>query len=120
MLAGLGLLALAAVSPAAQLLGTLVTVNNTTSNSTAVAIGTISVPPQVLAVQTGGLTATNALTITAQVSMDGTNYTSIGTFRMSTTNATTQTWNTGYSNQTLYFRISATTTNNVEVGVTLQ
>ena len=108
------------LAPAEQLLGTLITVNNTTSNSTAVSVGTITVPPQSITVQTAGLTATNALVINSQVSLDGTNFVNIKSYYMTSTNAGSETFNTGYTNQTIYFRVSATTTNSVNLSVTRQ
>lgn len=106
---------------ATSLLGSLVPVNSTTSNSVGVAVATITVPPQSMSIQNGGLvTGTNHLVCNAQISLDGTNYATIGVYRPTSTNAATDSFVTGYTNQTIYFRMQAVTTTNVNVGITLQ
>lgn len=119
LLALIGMFAVSAKSE--QLLGSLIAVNNATSNSAPASIGSITVPSQVLDVQTTGIPGgTNGLSVITSVSLDGTNFVSLHTLKMSTTNATTQAFNTGSTNVTLYFRVSAVTTTNVTLGITRQ
>jgi len=116
------LLAAFAVSSnaATTLLGTLVTVDNTTSNSTSVAVTSVTVPAQSLLVSHTLLTNTTSLTGYAQVSLDGTNFVDVATYTPSTTAAGTEAVTMAATNITVYLRFSAVTTNNVGVGVVLQ
>ena len=109
------------VRAATTLLGSLITVNNTTSNSTAVAIGSFTVPPQQLLVQNGGVvTGTNTFTANFQISLDQANWVTIKSYNPTVTNAATDSVTVPATNQTIYFRFQAVTTTNVQVGATLQ
>jgi len=99
-------------------LGTLATVNNTTSNSTGLAISTLSGSGSIY-VQNGGLTATNALRVNVQLSVDNTNFVTVATYWPAATNATTELYYPSFSTP-LYLRTQAVTTNNVTVGVVYQ
>lgn len=101
-------------------LGSMVTVNNTTSNSTALAVGTLSVPEGRFLIQNGGLTATNALRVNVQISIDNTNFLTVATYWPSVTNAATDVYMPSYSAQTVYIRAQAVTTNSVQVGTSYQ
>jgi hypothetical protein len=101
-------------------LGTLITVNNTTSNSAALAAGSFSMPSGVFLIQNAGLTATNALRVNIQVSVDNTNFVTVATYWPGATNATTERYSPSYSAQTIYLRAQAVTTNSVSVGLSYQ
>ena len=97
-------------------IGALATVNNTTTNSTALAVGTFNMPVGTFLIQNGGLSSTNALLVNVQVSVDGTNFLTVATYRPTVTNAVTDTYVPSYSAQTIYIRAQAITTNSVQVG----
>lgn len=101
-------------------LGTLITVDNTTSNSASLAAGSFSMPSGYFLIQNGGLTATNALRVNVQVSVDNTNFLTVATYYPSVTNAATDRYSPAYSAQTIYMRVQAVTTNSVEVGTSYQ
>lgn len=101
-------------------LGTLITVNNTTSNSAALAAGSFSMPAGAFLIQNAGLTATNALRVNLQVSVDNTNFVTVATYWPAATNATTERYSPSYSAQTIYLRAQAVTTNSVSVGLSYQ
>jgi hypothetical protein len=102
------------------LIGSLLTVNNTTTNSASVTLTeTAAVSAHTLFVQTAGMSNTNALSIAGQVSLDNTNWLTISTFVPAATNAGTVTWSTLATNMLLYGRVVVTTTNSVQLGVTL-
>jgi hypothetical protein len=100
------------------LMGSLVTVNNATSNTVSVAVGTFTLPYGTVYIQNGGLTATNALQVNIQASMDNTNFVTVATYWPSRTNATTETFVPSYGVQTIYLRGQVITTNSVQVGGT--
>ena len=114
------LIAAAAQADSYMFMGSLVTVNNATSNSTALAVGTFSVPQGRFYIQNGGLTATNALRVNVQVSVDNTNFVTVATYWPSVTNAVTDSFSPAYSPQTIYLRAQAVTTNSVQVGENYQ
>ena len=98
--------------------GSLSTVNNTTLNGTSGIAGTITLPGGYYLVQNNGLTATNALLGNLQVSTDNTNFTTIGTYNPSVTNAATdRVFMPSSSSITVYYRMQIVTTNSVQVGV---
>ena len=99
-------------------LGSLVPVNNTTSNSASLLIGTFNMPAGTFLIQNGGLTATNALRVNVQLSVDNTNWLTVSTYWPSATNATTETYIPSYAAQSIYIRAQAVTTNSVNVGGT--
>lgn len=107
----------AAYAAPVTLIGSLVNVNNATSNS---APTTITYNPALsqFNIQNGGLTATNALVVNIQISIDQTNYVTIATYRPSATNATTETFYPGSTPVTVYMRAQAVTTNSVNLGGT--
>lgn len=98
------------------LVGNLVTVNNTTSNSTPISL---TVPTYVgpYSITHGALSRTNDLPTQIQLSLDGTNYTTLVTRYPTTTNANaTDSYGATTANLTVYLRASITTTNSVTVG----
>lgn len=101
-------------------LGTLVTVDNTTSNSVGFAAGSCRLPAGSFLVQNGGLTETNALVVNIQASIDNTNWLTVATYYPAATNATTEVYAPSYSAQTIYLRAQAVTTNSVDVGLSYQ
>ena len=114
-------LACAFTAPAAQtqLFGTLttVTVNNTSSNSPAISLVLSQNPSGYIQVTHGALTNLTSLTMTGQLSLDGTNFvTATAVWTPTTTAATTENWTPSWTLPPLYFRSVATTTNNVNVG----
>ena len=98
------------------LVGSLSTVNNTTYYTAAYNIGNAFVPSGTFLFSDGGTTATNALSITIQVSFDQTNFTSVGTWYPPVTNAGTWPYTPFPTNMPIYMRGVVTTTNSVQVG----
>lgn len=98
------------------LVGSMATVNNTTSNTAAIAMGTLNYPGGTFYIQNAGLTATGALVINIQASLDNTNFLTIATYHPAATNATTELFSPSYSVQTIYMRAQVITTNSVSVG----
>lgn len=98
--------------------GSLITVNNTTTNSPGVQLGAYPTVPMTVYVTNTGLTATTALTANWQVSIDNTNFLTVATFNPPATNAGTYTWNIAATNQPIYSRFQLVTTNSVTVGLT--
>jgi len=96
------------------LFGTPETINGT-SNSAPVAVGTVFYPRGTFLVQHGSLGSTNALTLYAQVSLDGTNFLTISTWRPTNTSAATETFTLGYGSVTNHLRVQVVTTNAVTV-----
>jgi hypothetical protein len=88
-----------------------------TSNSTVIALGTVNITPHTLLVQNGGLATTNALTVEAQYSFDGTNFATLATYQPSATNAAVGSYTPSLGAKTVYFRARITTTNSVNVGI---
>ena len=112
---------LSAFAGSSILVGSMATINNTTSNSVSVAAGTLTLPGGYFLIQNGGLTATNALVVNAQFSTDNTNFTTVATYYPTATNATTDKFFVSSAGlQTVYFRLSVVTTNSVQVGATFQ
>lgn len=100
-----------------SIMGTLATVNNTSSNTTAVVSGTVTLPRGTFSVSNGGLTATNACAVIEQVSVDGLNWTSVRTNYFTATNAATQAFAGGnVAALSVSTRLLFTTTNSVNVG----
>lgn len=112
-----GIVSIAALGGDTLLLGTLVTVNGTTNTST-IAVGGVTYPGGWYTIQHGGITATGALTLTAQMSFDQTNYYSVATWTPAVTNAGTYTWLPSFGTQAVYMRVQAVTTNEVSLGST--
>jgi hypothetical protein len=105
-------------APAAPVLiiGSLVTVNNTTAYSSTNACFTYSPTLQQFTIPHGALTATNALVLNIQVSTDQVNFTNAFTWYPTTTNAATEYIYAGAVPVTNYFRVQCVTTNSVQVG----
>ena len=101
------------------LLGSPVTVNGTT-NSSAATIAYAGVPQGTFYIYNGGLASTNALVAYRQVSIDGSNYVTIATYRPTATNTVTDTFGSDPTNMPIYSRVQIVTTNSVSVGVTIQ
>lgn len=100
-------------------IGDLVTVNNTTNNTAAISLGTYSPFRPVFYVQNAGLTATNALRVNVQLSIDATNWLTLATYWPAATNATNEAFSPTLS-PTFYLRSQVITTNSVQVGATLR
>lgn len=99
------------------LIGSLVTVNNSTSNSPVVQALGNTTASQTLTITHGALTATNAFYIAGQFTVDQTNYfTSPVVWYPYYTNATTEYIPANYFTFTPYFRAQVTSTNSVQVG----
>jgi hypothetical protein len=60
---------------------------------------------------------TNALSVEAQYSFDGTNFATLATYRPTATNAATASYSPASAAKTVYLRARITTTNAVTVGV---
>jgi hypothetical protein len=98
------------------IIGSLVTVNNTTAYSSTNACFTYNPTLQQFTIQHGALTATNALVLNIQVSTDAVNFTNSLTWYPTTTNAATEYIYAGAVPVTNYFRVQCVTTNSVQVG----
>ena len=114
----LAFLLCAAVIQAAPVLiiGSLVTVNNTTAYSSTNASFSYNPTLQQFTISHGALTATNALVLNIQSSVDQTNFVSSYVWYPTTTNAATEYIYAGSVPVTNYFRVQCTTTNSVQVG----
>lgn len=99
------------------LIGSLTTVNNTTANSASSQIGSFLASPGTFSITNNGLSATSALTVNLQWSIDNSNWTNVATFNPPSTNAATYQWAPQVSAQPFWQRIQVVTTNNVQVGV---
>ena len=112
------LLCLAAPATAAPviLVGNLVTVDTTTSNSAPISLTSPTyIAP--FSITHGALATTNNLPTKIQLSLDGTNYITLRTVYPTTTNASaTDSYVAQTTNLTVYLRASITTTNLVTVG----
>ena len=98
------------------IIGSLVTVNNTTAYSSTNACFTYNPTLQQFTIQHGALTATNALVLNIQCTVDQTNFVTAFTWYPSTTNAATEYIYAGAVPVTNYFRVQCVTTNSVQVG----
>lgn len=101
-----------------MIFGSLVTVNNTTSNSPATSALAYNPALNQFTITHGSLTATSALQVNFQATLDQTNYVTVGTWYPQYTNATTETVNANQYFITNYVRGQAITTNSVQVGGT--
>jgi hypothetical protein len=100
--------------------GNLAVVNNTTSNLVSQSIGRLSFSPGTSYIQHVGLANTNDQLYTWQISLDQTNYFTIGTWRPTATNSGTESAIPVLSNATYYGRITLTTTNSTQGGGSFQ
>jgi hypothetical protein len=99
--------------------GSLIQVNNTTSNLTSQTVGSFAIPPGTWNLTHGGLnTGTNALASNLQISIDNTNFITVATLYPTATNAGTYALQPTYGLQPLYFRVQFVTTSNVYAGGT--
>jgi hypothetical protein len=112
-----GMLTVAAIGGDTLLLGTLIPVDGTT-NTTAIAAGGVSYPGGWFTIQHGGITATSAVTLTAQMSFDQTNYFNVAVWTPPLTNAGSYSWLPSFGTQAVYLRVQAVTTNEVSLGGT--
>jgi hypothetical protein len=110
--------ALSSEAAPVTLIGTLVTVNNTTSNSTAISVSPHPVYLSNFGFANNGLTDTNALQMNVQLSLDGTNFVTISSWKSSVTNAGAYGYTVTPTNWPVYMRVQSVTTNNVSVGAT--
>jgi len=114
------LLAMFATVRATPLLvaGTLITVNNTTSNTAPFVALNFNASSQNFSVAHGSLTATNAFWITGQFTLDQTNYVAGGVWYPSLTNATTEYIPATFFTFTPYMRLATTSTNSITYSAT--
>lgn len=77
---------------------------------------TLTLNPQTYFIANAGLASTNALLGQLQITVDGTNWTTVATYRPAATNATTETWTPALSGLTPTLRVVLTTTNAVTAG----
>lgn len=100
-----------------MMVGSLVTVNNTSTNSLVTAALQYNPTLQQFMITHGALTSTNALAINIFVNTTGTtNGVQVGTWYPSSTNATTEYINANTFSITNYVWVQAVTTNSVQVG----
>ena len=97
------------------ILGSMTTVNGTT-NTAGTLIGSVYPPRGTFSIQNGGLSSTNELTVNVQLSIDGTNYFTVGTYIPSATNATTEAYTPTFTGVSIYMRAQVVTTGAVQVG----
>lgn len=104
-----------------QTAGSLVPVNTTTSNFTAIASGNYNFPSPNFLISRGATTTTNDAPVRLQFSLDNTNWLCVATNYSTGTGATNnEVWSPGTSQQTVYWRTSVTTTNSVNIGIISQ
>lgn len=99
------------------LLGSMTTVNNTSSNSASVVAGTLTLPGGKVQLQHNGLAATNDIACVLQFSTDNTNFVALSTNWPSGTNAATENFYIPSTSPVVYFRVVITTTNSQQVFV---
>lgn len=114
------LLASVAVTWASTIVvGTLTTVNNTTAYSTTNTLPGFSPPAENYSITNAGLTATTALVINRQISVDGgTTWATVDTWSPAVTNPANVTWSTSPLVTNLLERLAIVTTNSVQLGIT--
>lgn len=115
------LVALSALSASAGItssnLLTYTAVDTTTNNGGTVLIGSayIATTPTFV-IQSGGLADTNALTVYVQYGLDTNTFSTVATYRQSTTNAQDGTVTPSGITLSIYARTQVVTTNSVNVG----
>jgi hypothetical protein len=94
------------------------TISNATVNGAGSVIGTAKVSGTGIyaRIQNGGLVTTNALSGQFQISLDGTNWTSVQAYTPTATNAVIASQPISVSQFTVYGRVQLTTTNAVQAG----
>ena len=94
------------------------TISNATVNGSSCVIGTARVSGTGIyaRIQNGGLVTTNALSGQFQISLDGTNWTSVQAYSPAVTNAAVASQPISVAQFTVYGRVQLTTTNAVQAG----
>ena len=106
------------VNNPALIVGGLATIDNTTNLTASASFGSVTLFPYTsFAITNAGLTATNALQVQGQCSIDGSNWMTVVTWHPSVTNATNVAWLPAPQPQAMYWRLSVITTNSVNVGI---
>jgi hypothetical protein len=118
ILLGIFSLALVAIAGTHTSVGTLTAVDNTTSNGVQFTSTTIGGSGTICVQNSGGATNTT-FTVFDQISLDGTNFVTIGTNRVSVDTSSTTNFYPSFSTA-VYRRAQVVTTNSVNVGVTYQ
>lgn len=97
--------------------GAMSSVNVATTNSASLQTNSTSAAVGTFIITNGGLPNTNALTGQRQFSLDGVNWTTIGTaYTPSITNANGEAYGPAVISIPIYTRLSVTTTSNILVG----
>lgn len=104
----------------------LASVASTTANGTAFSIQNVNVPQRYFLIQNTGISGqtnatgpgTNSLAVAVQMSFDGSNWSTVATYKPSRTNAAVDTFAPNFSQLTAYMRCQVITTNTITVGVT--
>ena len=99
------------------LIGNLVSISGT-SNSQSIALSPQTVNFSVFSFQNNGLANTNQATLNIQISTDNTNFTTVGQFTFSTTNAGSYGYYQQPTNIPVYMRVQSVTTTNTALGAT--
>ena len=95
---------------------------NGTTNGNNFSLAGVYLPQRSYLIQNGGTTnaaGTNAWSVAIQISLDGTNFTTVATYRPSTTNAAMDVYTPSLSSQTITARAQIITTNPISVGTTV-
>ena len=100
------------------LIGTLVTVNNTTSSSSTNAIIPYNPNLAVFNFTHGGLVNTNDAVLHVLITSDLTNWTTVASFKFPSTNAGSYSFYPTNFQFPIYMKVVATTTNSVQLGGT--
>ena len=116
LIAVLALASFAAQAVPVLIFGSLVTVNNSTTNSPPTAALAYNPALNQFTITHGSLTATSACQVNFQVTLDQTNYVTVGTWYPQYTNATTEIVNANQYFITNYVRGQCVTTNSVQIG----
>ena len=108
------------------IIGSMATWTSGTNYSATVSLGTVPMAGRTISIQTGGLVATNNLSLYAQISLGvdttgATNYVTIaGPWYPSATNAGSYSWIIPATNITMYGRVFGIQTNTVSIGGSIQ
>lgn len=98
---------------------TLGTINNTTSNGVSVVLGSAYLQPATFFIQSTGLSNTNAMQVNIQLGLDGTNFSTVLSYKSSSTNAAIDAVTLTNSAITIYVRAQFVTTNSVVAGASV-
>lgn len=88
-----------------------------TNNGTAIPVGEVRVQQRQHAIQSAGVGNTNALVVNIQLSLDGSNWTTVQTYRPALTNARVDVLVTSTLTNTLWLRPQIVATNATSVGI---